>query len=487
MSNILKTRIQSKIDYFSAWQSSNFRPLLGEICIAIIPRNTNATEASQIATGVDTSTIPVKGVEKAPRGSVDANNVSLTPYAIGVKVGDGANLFRDLPWIQAIAGDVYGWAKKAVPEAGDIKVSYNNNNNSDVQTAISGIESSLGNIVRDGVDPSSLGQALDDLLSQLNEQNTVVFESNPLDNSDPPTPTYPAKIIRSLVQDGLSITATGSVLTANDLPEIPLSKISNLRISSSYAEVPNTQIATIADINDIIANKVGNALTFIGKSTTEIKEGLVENYISPTINGEAVPIGNLSIGDVVLWRPQPRVINEGTEEERTIVSDLEFIWTGQTTGWELIGDESSYALRGSIEKSDLAAALQTEINDKLSSADAASTYVAKDNSKRLMTIDEGNKLAGIAAGAQVNTIEKVKVNGTELSINSNDKSVNVEIPLTSVNSRSTSGVDTAVTLTNNTLTLAAIAFDGNTNNLTQNAGDFLIFDCGSASEIINSN
>ena len=78
---------------------------------------------------------------------------------------------------------------------------------------------------------------------------------------------------------------------------------------------------TIADINSVIAQKIGNALTFIGKSTTEIKEGLVENYIQPTINGEVVTTGKLSIGDVVLWRSE-RIINAGTEAQETIISDL---------------------------------------------------------------------------------------------------------------------------------------------------------------------
>lgn len=47
---------------------------------------------------------------------------------------------------------------------------------------------------------------------------------------------------------------------------------------------------------------------------------------------------------------------------------------------------------------------------------------------RLMTDAEGIKLAGIADGAQVNVIEKVKVNGTELTVANADKSVDITIP-----------------------------------------------------------
>lgn len=53
--------------------------------------------------------------------------------------------------------------------------------------------------------------------------------------------------------------------------------------------------------------------------------------------------------------------------------------------------------------------------------------VDKVDGSRLMTNAEGTKLAGIAEGAQVNVIEKVKVNGVEQTVD-DDKSVNVTVP-----------------------------------------------------------
>lgn len=53
--------------------------------------------------------------------------------------------------------------------------------------------------------------------------------------------------------------------------------------------------------------------------------------------------------------------------------------------------------------------------------------VDKVDGSRLMTNDEGTKLAGISAGAQVNVIEKIKVNGVDQTV-SDDKSVNVAVP-----------------------------------------------------------
>ncbi len=53
--------------------------------------------------------------------------------------------------------------------------------------------------------------------------------------------------------------------------------------------------------------------------------------------------------------------------------------------------------------------------------------VDKVDGSRLMTNAEGTKLAGIAEGAQVNVIEKIKVNGVEQTVG-DGKSVNITVP-----------------------------------------------------------
>lgn len=81
------------------------------------------------------------------------------------------------------------------------------------------------------------------------------------------------------------------------------------------------------------------------------------------------------------------------------------------------------AIQTSLDKADTA--LQAAaLNPYAKTADVAAGYVAKNGTDRLMTADEGTKLAGIAAGAQANKIEIVKVGGTALEI-ADDKSVNI--------------------------------------------------------------
>lgn len=70
------------------------------------------------------------------------------------------------------------------------------------------------------------------------------------------------------------------------------------------------------------------------------------------------------------------------------------------------------------------------ISKKANTSDIESDYVKKDGSKVLSTNDyttvEKNKLSMIESGAQVNVIETIKVNGSELT--PSDKSVDISIP-----------------------------------------------------------
>ena len=83
-------------------------------------------------------------------------------------------------------------------------------------------------------------------------------------------------------------------------------------------------------------------------------------------------------------------------------------------------------VQNSLGKADSAiqqAGLTTALAPYAKTNDVARDYVAKETGKRLMTDAEGTKLEGIAAGAQVNKIESVKVGGTALEIT--EKAVNI--------------------------------------------------------------
>ena len=80
--HILNTRITLKYDTYENWQKSTLVLKAGEVAICAIP-----------------SGVTVEGITKPP--------------AVLQKIGDGVNVFKDLPWLQAVASDVHTWAKAA--------------------------------------------------------------------------------------------------------------------------------------------------------------------------------------------------------------------------------------------------------------------------------------------------------------------------------------------------------------------------------------
>lgn len=86
--NTLNTRIKLKYDEYSNWTSKNPVLLAGEVAVATIPSGAN------ISTGENTT------MQHLPN--------------VVIKVGDGKTEYNLLPFVSALAADVYGWAKKPV-------------------------------------------------------------------------------------------------------------------------------------------------------------------------------------------------------------------------------------------------------------------------------------------------------------------------------------------------------------------------------------
>lgn len=95
------------------------------------------------------------------------------------------------------------------------------------------------------------------------------------------------------------------------------------------------------------------------------------------------------------------------------------------------------------------------------------------------------KLANVAEGAQVNVIEKVKVNGVAQSVT--EKAVDIAVPtgtLASKDKVAEADLETAladkINAKANDADLAAIAKTGNVKDLVQTDGDILVLNCGSS-------
>lgn len=77
---ILQTRISLKYDTYANWHSKNPTLLEGEVAVVVVPNSD-----------------PVGNITNVP--------------TVLFKVGDGAKKFDELPWVSGPAGDVYAWAK----------------------------------------------------------------------------------------------------------------------------------------------------------------------------------------------------------------------------------------------------------------------------------------------------------------------------------------------------------------------------------------
>ena len=555
----LNTRLQLKYDTYKNWTDNNPVPLKGELCIVEVPASTGAST-------------------KEP--------------AILFKVGDGTKAFNTLDFTAGYAADVYDWAKaqtKPEYQATEIKnldsyisgkvqdtnttyqivkvneYSYKlqskelNGEWADViggtitipkydDTALSDRVDALEGLVGEtavatqianaiaalkteliGTDSDiatsntikgakkyadSLNAAMDSRVDALEEavgtggsvDSKITAAIGKLDKSDT---AVDGQVVSAVSETDGVITVSRRALVETDIPTLSQSKVNGLATSlagkqdtlvfNSAYDASTNKAATMADVTEAVGELSG-AMHCEG-----VKESIPENS------------EGYSSGDVIL------------------VGNKEYVFDGET--WHELGDESIYAVKGSIVNADIAANaaiaqskianLTADLGKKANTADlgtmagknatdyvakteapgysdiltktsAATTYatiaavgnkVDKIEGKGLSTNDyttaEKNKLGGIAAGAQVNVIESIKVNGQAQAIDS--KGVNITVPTGALASKSkVAEADLETTLASkingkaNASDLADIATSGNVNDLIQTPGDLLILNCGSA-------
>lgn len=238
-------------------------------------------------------------------------------------------------------------------------------------------------------------------------------------------------------------------LAVSDLPKLSHTEIADwdtelakkqdeLGIADGYNK-DNNKVATVKTVTDAVAGLSG-AMHFIGS---------LETLPDDTTNYKA--------GDVVT------------------VGFKEYV-VSKDGAWILLGDEGSYAVKGSIKNADIsgdAAIDQSKINGLTTALDARYTktdtdnkFVAKEIGKSLVSNDLITLLGTVAEGAQVNKIESIKVNGTAQTIAA-DKSVNIAVPVAD---------DTSIAITDNKISVKKVSTD-----LLVQGVDTLILNGGTAS------
>ena len=438
--NRLETRILLRYATYNQWMASDVILQPGEAAIAAFP-----------------SSSPI-----------------YPPSAIGVKIGDGIHYFDELPWIQGIASDVYTWAKSSTKPtysaneivglseyinahgggsgggggtgSGVYRIVYDSElkqyilqqyddslqdwTNTTSNIDLSGILTRLDTIERwANGERTNLGNIYDPLTAIVYDE--VINYINRLDVTDT---VVEHQFVTSVQQVDGKIRITRSIIKASDITDgilstehggTGLARVENdeILVGSNTGDITTrifvTEIddtsrdafATVGAIIDyvrLMTAGLTGAMHFVGEATVAIEVGS-NSRANPQIPG--YNFNNVQMGDVILAN-----------------NAQEFVWTG--TNWRLLGDEGSYAVKGSIVNADIADNAEIAQSKISGLSDTLEEKVDKVEGKGLSTNDytteDKEKLDNIEDGAQANVIEHILVNDTEVVPIS--KVVNLQVP-----------------------------------------------------------
>lgn len=453
----LATKILLRYDTYARWMNSELILLPGEVAVAIF---------SRLSTLNNTDDIPDN-----------------TPPAVGLKVGDGESYFYELPWVQAPAADVYNWAKQPTPpNATDIpgidsyigsylsshgisggggsgsgggsavtyRLYYDSNSqkyilqyydetlqdweNTSSEVNLSAIYNRINTIERwaNGA-KTGLGNIEVPIAEYVYEE--VLTYLNRLDYNDS---AVSHQFITSVSQTDGQITVTRSSISAADI-ESGVLNTAHGGTGLSYVADDEVLIGSITGeittmhFTNVIDNESLNAL---------VTAGAVQNYVNQKtagLTGAMHFIGESSVTiDSNNNRVDPQIVgyNFRNAQPGDVIltgNAQEYVWTGSI--WRLLGDEGSYAIKGSIVNADISENANISQSKISGLSDTFDTKVDKVEGKTLTSNDysdtDKEKLDLIESGAQVNTIEHIFVNENEVNattVNGFDKSINLTIP-----------------------------------------------------------
>ena len=505
--NVLQTRIQLKYDTISEWNRSSLVLKLGELAIAEVPAATTSS--------------------------------GLTPPAIGIKVGDGVHRFIELPWIQAAAGDVYDWAKSPTPptasqipglddyiseQAGDTNTTYQliQGTGSNVDkyflqkhdigdtgwTTVSTVD--FTNIYGNRVtaienwlwaDGSNLLPSLGNRIAQ----GIAAYITNNLNNSDT---AVAGSFVTAVHQTGGVVdNVERRALTAADISDGTLGVarggigVNTLEPGEVLVGNGTQGVSTKAIETSMPSTSSDNLITAGGvKEYVDNQVNGIRNLFSGAMHFKGIATNEVTIGG----NENPGIAGYTTREKGDVilVGYAEYIWVGDDIGerWQLLGDESSFIMHGQITDSDIYGTLsQSKITNLVSDLNSKVDKVqGKQLSDENFTYAEKQKLLGIEAGAQVNTIEAIYVNGVPQYPNgSGEINLVIEGGGGTVQGARVPGTtqgqyeDIEIDEFTQKLEMARIAKTGDVADLHQavdgsgNAVTVLVLDCGSASTVIS--
>ena len=444
--HVLETRLLLRYGTYSQWMQSEIILKQGEAAVAIFPYTQNL-------------------------GLSDSQPEN-TPPAVGLKIGDGHSYFDELPWVQAVAADVYSWAKN------ENKPTYTANEISGLAEFIDqhgsgggggGSASSGYRIVYNSLTHKYTLQYFDetqnewvdttseiDLSALYNRINTIERWANGartnLGNIELPIAEYIYEEVitymNSLDYPDVAVEHqfVTEVTQVDGKISVQRSVISTDDISSGVLSVERggTGLTRVEEDEVLVGNVDGSITT--KRFVTEIENnrnafatvGAIKDYVTAQtagLTGAMHYIGDATVVIINGSRVDPQIIgyNFQTAHAGDVIlanNAQEYVWTG--VEWRLLGDEGSYAIKGSIRDADIAENAGIQQSKILELPETLNNKVDKIEGKGLSsndyTTEEKDKLETVEEYAQANTIEHIIVNDVEVSPDA-EKTVNLNIPV----------------------------------------------------------
>lgn len=368
-----------------------------------------------------------------------------------MKVGDGTSAYNALQFVSGRAADIYSWAKAAT------KPSY-------TAEEISGLSDYIAGEIEDTDTQYQIimDSSNDHLLKLQSRPKTggawtdVVSVTLPDDSYNDTALMGRVSALETLVGNTAVATQIANAIADLDLANTYDAKgaaAQALADAKTYADGKDAAISAAQDAADAAQADVDELATDVAANTTAIA----------TLNGTGAGSVSKQVADAVA-----QIVSDAPAAYDTLKEISDWITSHASSAAEMNSDIQ---------------ALET----------AMDTKVDKVSGKQLSTEDyttaEKSKLSGIAAGAQVNVIETIQVNGAAQT--PSGKTVNISVPTGDLASKDeVAESDLAAALASkinakaDDSALAAIAKTGNINDLVQTSGDVLVLNCGTSSTVL---
>lgn len=477
----LKTRIQLKYDTYANWTANNPTPLSGELCVVVVPAEAGA-------------------VVQEP--------------ALLLKVGDGSTPFNSLNFVGGVAADVYDWAKAAD------KPTYKANE-------ITGIDTYISEYVND-----QMGISVDTdtqyTIVKVNEYQYKLQSKSKADTAYSDTgitidiPKYDDTALADRVTANEEAIATlnGNASTVGSVAKAIADAIAALDLANTYEPkgAAATEAGKVQDALDEYIESNDDVIAAIKDGTSidsfkDVENALADKQASGDYATKTEAQGYANAKDEAIAAAQ-QAADDAQADVDTLAEKVGEVPANKTVV-QMIEEAQDAATYDDTELANRV----TENEGKLSTligddtGKSARTIANEELAKQLIpenAAESLNELQEIAAWIQDHPDDASAMNAAiaalQAKVDTGDQTVTAYVTaaidalkigdyakaadLTALAARVTTAegkitsLETEVAKKANDADLAAIAKSGNVNDLIQTDGDYIIFNCGSSSEVI---